>query len=184
MTVWSVVAPIWLDFQMDSSPIPTRTEKHLKPLETQKKEALDRPSFVAEIERLIRDKKLPLDQVANKLHISLTTVRRVCRTLRLGRYAKDATKRGPVSRSSQTPFGWVSEHGVLKKLPAEMRWVKMAMTMRAQGESYHSIARHFQERRVPTKNGGQWHARSIIQILAFNNQPPSVAGAKTKKKRQ
>ena len=104
--------------------------------------------------------------------MSLTTVRRICRTLGLGRYAPGARRNGALSRSSQVPFGWTAKQGVLREAPAEMKWVRTARAMRTKGQSYHAIARHYNERGVPTKNGGRWHAKTIYQILDFNSRMP------------
>jgi len=162
---------------VDTQSCANQNQKSSNKPETKGKEAKSRAFVESEIQRRIGAEKQSLEQVAAALEISLTTVRRVCRTLKLGRYSPDALKKGAASKSSQPPFGWDVEHGVLKKKPAEMRWVKLARAMRAKGESFNSIARHFQGRAVPTKNGGRWHARTVIQILNFNSTHKKPKGS-------
>jgi hypothetical protein len=72
--------------------------------------------------------------------------------------------------SSQVPFGWDVEQGILRENPAEMKWVSKARELRRVGESYRAIARYFEKHQVPTKNGGRWHGKTIIQILEFNSE--------------
>lgn len=96
----------------------------------------------------------------------MTTVRRVCRTLEIGPYAPS----GPgIKRSSaQCPFGWTSQKCRLVKDAAEWRWVERMAALRQAGSSLHEIARHLTDLKVPTKNGGRWFARTVSQILKFN----------------
>ena len=109
------------------------------------------------------------------LGVSLTTVLRVCRTLKIGRYS-DQIPSEMRSNSSQQPYGWKSVNGVLEKEPSEWRCVELMSQLREQGLSLHKIAAELTHRKVPTKNGGRWFAKSISQILKFNeksliNQP-------------
>jgi len=39
---------------------------------------------------------------------------------------------------------------------------------RQSGKSYHWIARHMELLGVKTKNGGKWYAKTISQILKYN----------------
>jgi hypothetical protein len=80
------------------------------------------------------------------------------------------------SNSSQQPYGWKSVNGVLEKELAEWRCIELMFQFRQQGLSLHKIAAELTHRKVPTKNGGRWFAKSISQILKFNekfliNQP-------------
>ncbi|MBI2606461.1 MAG: recombinase family protein [Deltaproteobacteria bacterium] len=173
VTVWSVVEPLWLDFHADIAPPSLPFSYKSKSLESKEKDAISNIELRAKLERLLSRKKRSLEQAAAEVGVSVTTVRRVCRTLGLGRYAPSARRKGVLSRSSQVPFGWVAEHGVLREAPSEMKWVRAARNMRAKRKSYHAIARHFQERGVPTKNGGRWHAKTIYQIFNFNSRTPT-----------
>ena len=42
--------------------------------------------------------------------------------------------------------------------------------LREQGRSLHKIVAELTHRKVPTKNGGRWFAKSISQILKFNEK--------------
>ncbi len=90
----------------------------------------EKGAAIAEIERLFRVEKLPLEAISEKLKVSLTTVRRVCRTLGLGRYGFGEDDRSFIARSSQTPFGWNVEQGILRVNPTEMKWVNKARELR------------------------------------------------------
>lgn len=60
--------------------------------------------------------------------------------------------------------------GVLEKDPTEWSRVEMMFKLRQQGQSLHRIAAELTRQKVPTKNGGQWFAKTISQILKFNEQ--------------
>jgi len=131
------------------------------------------------LESLVRDcivvQKLSFTDTVITLGVSPTTVRRVCRTLKIGRY-NDQIPSELRSNSSQQPYGWKSVNGVLEKDPAEWRCVEMMFKFREEGLSLHKIAAELTHRKIPTKNGGKWFAKSISQILKFNekffnNQP-------------
>jgi hypothetical protein len=74
------------------------------------------------------------------------------------------------SNSSQQPYGWKSVNGVLEKDPAEWRCVEMMFKFREEGLSLHKIAAELTLHKVPRKNGGKWFAKSISQILKFNEK--------------
>jgi hypothetical protein len=133
----------------------------------------------AKLEALVRDcievKKLSFTDTILELGVSLTTVLRVCRTLKIGRYS-DQIPKTLISNSSQQPYGWKSVNGVLEKEPREWQCVELMFKFRKQGLSLHKIAAELTHRKIPTKNGGKWFAKSISQILKFNekflnNQP-------------
>ena len=172
VTAWSVVEPLWLDLDADVAPPPRPSSHKSESLEFKENDAITSLELKAKLKRLLGREKCSLKQAAAEVGVSVTTVRRICRTLGLGRYAPGARRKGALSQSSQVPFGWVSDQGVLREAPAEMKWVRVAREMRAKGESYHAIARHYNELGVPTKNGGRWHAKTIYQILDFNSRMP------------
>ena len=127
----------------------------------------------AKLEALVRDcievKKLSFVETIITLGVSLTTVLRVCRTLKIGRYS-DQISSGMRSNSSQQPYGWKSVNGVLEKEPNEQQCVELMFQLRTQGLGLHKIAAELTHRKIPTKNGGKWFATSISQILKFNEK--------------
>jgi len=127
-----------------------------------------RDELLAEIRRLVEVEKLSIKAVSERCDLALTTVRRVCRTLGVGRYSTNSPSNARPARSSQVPFGWLLENGVLIENPLETKWVKAAWELRQGGQSYRAIANYFQDQGVPSKNGGKWHAKTIWQILEFN----------------
>lgn len=154
VTRWSLVEPLWVDFDVDVTPLRNSSVSGGKSPETKDKYAISNLELRAKIEQLLRSKKLTLEQVASEVGLSAITARRVCRTLGLVRYDCSARRRGVLSRSSQTPFGWLSEQCVLREVPVEMKWVHAAKEMRKRGQGYHAIAHYFQGQGILTKNGG------------------------------
>ena len=130
-----VVAPMWCEALVEL-PLGKYTQgKCSKSVENKEKCRLERHELGVEIERLFREENLSLEGISARVKMSLITVRRVCRTVRLGRYASQLDLTGPVSLSSQVPFGWVVEQGILKENPEEMRWVCEAKKLLASGKS-------------------------------------------------
>ena len=173
MTVWLVVEPLWLDFDAAVTVPRNSSAGKAKSIEFKDNDELTHLELKMKLKQLLEGEKHSLEQAAAEVGISVTTVRRIVRTLELGRYAPESRRKGVLSRSSQVPFGWASEQGMLHEDPAEMKWVRVARDLRAQGQSYHDISRYFHERGVPTKNGGRWHAKTISQILDFNSRMSS-----------
>ena len=175
MTHWNKVEPFFITFRVElftksnSSTITANSSKLKQKMSYSK----------AKLEALVRDcievKKLSFTDTILELGVSLTTVLRVCRTLKIGRYS-DQIPSELRSNSSQQPYGWKSVNGVLEKEPREWQCVELMFKLRDQGLSLHKIAAELTQRKVPTKNGGNWFAKSISQILKFNekflnNQP-------------
>lgn len=164
MTLWSVVEPIWLDFDAEVDRFIVSKDGAIRPADTLGKKAIPRAELSARIRGLIEEKSYSISQLAKELGISVTTVRRVCRTLNLGPYrVLESSKRR--SRSSQLPYGWDVVQGELVESPEEQKWITKMKKMREAGESLHAIARFLNSNAVPTKNGGKWHAKTISQIL-------------------
>jgi hypothetical protein len=166
VSVWSVVEPLTLEFNVE---VPTEIGKpksKAKSLKSKEKPELTRSEAEQEICHLISDQKMDIKQVSARLGVSLTTVRRVCRTRKIGTYSLEG--KGTVSRSSQAPFGWDVIHGRLARNSKEWRWVLEIHGLRSSGTSLHKIADILSAKHVATKNGGRWHARTISQILEFN----------------
>ena len=120
-----------------------------------------------EIQHLIEAEKFNIEQVSKRLGVSLSTVRRVCRTLKIGNYS--VVNGAIVSRSSQPPFGWDVVQGQLKHNPLEWAWVQKIHDLRLSGTSLHKIADYLTTQNVSTKNGGRWFAKTVSQILNYNN---------------
>ncbi|MEO7163041.1 MAG: recombinase family protein [Bdellovibrionia bacterium] len=169
MTQGLIAEPLWLDFEAEITGESDVLFDDVNPLTSKQEVLLPVVDLTAKIEQLLRSEKYSLEQVAQEVGISLTTVRRIGRTLGLGRHSLAAQQAGALfSCSSQTPFGWTVEQGVLREAPEEMKWVHLAKEMRAVGKSFRGIARFFTEKGVPIKNGGRWHGKTVIQILNFN----------------
>lgn len=125
---------------------------------------MTRSNLETQIRQLIEVKKLPFSEVVVRLGVSPTTVRRVCRTLKIGRYSEQVPSK-LISNSSQVPFGWKTTNGVLEKDPNEWKWIEQMHQFRLEKKSFHWIARFMTQKGVKTKNGGQWFAKTISQIL-------------------
>jgi hypothetical protein len=169
VTVWKAVEPISIDFDVTVGGHHNYPKNSSNRAQSQVNPGITRAELEAQIRTLAGVEKRAIGLVATQLGLSGTTVRRMCRTLQIGPYEgkdPDLVK----SRSSQVPFGWSVESGILIQNPAEWPWVLKAHELRKSGLSLHKIAAHFTERRVPTKNGGRWFARTIKQILEFNSR--------------
>ena len=131
------------------------------------------PKSKVELAALIKDafevRKLSFVEVILELGVSPTTVRRICRTLKIGRYS-DEIPSELKSNSSQQPYGWKSVNGILEKEPSEWQCVEIMFHLHEGGLSLHKIAAELTQRGIPTKNGGRWFAKSISQILKFNKR--------------
>ena len=125
---------------------------------------ISKEEFERELRVLIEIKMHSIPTAARLLGQSLTTVRRICRTLGISSYAK-VERGGRKSRSSQVPYGWMSVSGHLYPNRSEVRWIQYMRKLRSEGASYTTIAARLNELRVPTKNGRQWYARTIWKIL-------------------
>ncbi|MCM0607259.1 MAG: recombinase family protein [Xanthomonadaceae bacterium] len=169
MTHWLKVEPIFITFKIElsssfsSSPTPANSLKLNHKIKYSK----------AKLEALVREcievKKLSFVETIIALSVSPTTVRRICRTIKIGRYS-DQIPSGMRSNSSQQPYGWKSVNGILEKEPSEWRCVELMFQLRQDGLSLHKVAAELTHRKVPTKNGGRWFAKSISQILKFNEK--------------
>lgn len=129
---------------------------------------LPREYVIKEISHLAIFEKLEIEAISERLGVSLSTVRRVCRTHKIGNYS--ASQKEIVSRSSQAPFGWDVIQGRLQQNKEEWEWVLEIHRLRNLGTSLHKIADTLTSQKVATKNGGSWFAKTVSQILNFNNQ--------------
>lgn len=167
MTLWSVVEPLTVRFKIDINAedlVPKNPTKHSK---SRRIRLQTRDELRGHIKDLIEGEHLSLEEVSELLGVALTTVRRACRTLKIGPNGIQPT--GSISsRSSQTPFGWTLFYGHLQTNKEEWKWVLKIHFMRQSGYSLHKIAAFLCERNVPTKNGGRWFAKTVSQILEFN----------------
>lgn len=140
---------------------------------------MSRDQVESDIARLITEQKMDIPAVSVRLALSLSTVRRVCRTRKIGNYSVDAT--GLVSRSSQVPFGWDVVQGRLQHNPTEWKWVLEIHRLHLSGTSLNQIAATLTAKDVATKSGGRWFAKTISQILKFNS--PHLSQPKTKRRK-
>ena len=167
MSVWSAVEPIVIDFEMDVPLYSIRKDGTIKPPDTIGIFSIPRAEVESRIRALFNEQNISISQVSKELGVSVTTVRRVCRTCHLGIYAKRMVSESPrlLSRSPQVPYGWNVAQGELIANPEEQKWISKMREMSEAGESLHAIARYLSQEGVPTKNGGKWYAKTVSQIL-------------------
>ena len=130
---------------------------------------ISKQELAVKVKEAFEVKKLSFVDVVIGLGVSPTTIRRICRTLGIGRYS-DQIPSELRSNSSQQPYGWKSANGVLEKESSEWQCVELMFQFRSQGLSLHKIAAELTHRKIPTKNGGRWFAKSVYQILKFNEK--------------
>jgi hypothetical protein len=109
-------------------------------------------------------KKMSFVDTVLYLGVSSTTVRRICRTLKIGRY-RDQIPGEIRANSSQVPFGWNSVNGFWVKNLEEWHRVEMMFKFHEEGRSLNWIAKELTRMEVITKNGGKWYAKTVSQIL-------------------
>ncbi|OQW47624.1 MAG: hypothetical protein A4S09_15030 [Proteobacteria bacterium SG_bin7] len=168
MSVWSVVEPLTLEFNIDIPIEISKSQNQYKASKLKVISTIPRSDVTTEIQRLADSEKMEMNAISAKLGVSLSTVRRVCRTHKIGNYSFQSTK--IVSRSSQVPFGWDVAQGRLQQNPKEWAWVLEIQRLRGSGTSLHKIADFLASQKVATKNGGKWFAKTVSQILKFNRQ--------------
>ncbi len=83
------------------------------------------------------------------LSVSLTTVRRTCRTLKIGRYREQSH----------------GDQGQFLASTLRMEYVEMMLRFLTEGRNLYWIASELSRMRVNTKNGGEWYAKTVSQIL-------------------
>lgn len=169
MTHWLKVEPIFIPFKITISNGSFSGTIAANSSKLKQKTKYSKAKLEALVLECIETQKLSFTETIITLGVSLTTVLRVCRTLKIGRYS-DQIPSELRSNSSQQPYGWKSVNGVLEKDPAEWRCVELMFQFRNQGFSLHKIAAELTHRKIPTKNGGRWFAKSISQILKFNEK--------------
>ncbi len=175
MTHWLKVEPIFIPFKIALNAAFSTSQIASNSLKLNHKIKYSKAKLEALVRECIQIKKLTFVETIITLGVSPTTVRRICRTINIGRYS-DQVPSWMRSNSSQQPYGWKSVNGILEKEPSEWRCVELMFQLRREGLSLHKIAAELTYRKVPTKNGGRWFAKSISQILKFNekfliNQP-------------
>ncbi len=69
-------------------------------------------------------------------------------------------RKGPLPR-----YGMKIENGKLIPHIGEQKIIKKMLTLRNKGLSYEAIATELNKKKIPSKNGGQWHKSTIIEIL-------------------
>ncbi|MBY0315094.1 MAG: recombinase family protein [Bdellovibrionales bacterium] len=167
MSVWSVIEPLAIHFKIDI--IPSKIKLFKTPKGSNAQAFLTKPKaeIVAGIKQLIEWDKCDFTTASQRLGISETTVRRVCRTLKIGNYVTKA-QGAIVSKSSQAPFGWDVVNGQLRPNKKEWKWVLKIHQLRAEGKTLQQIVDILDQKNVHTKNGGRWFRKTISQILNFN----------------
>jgi hypothetical protein len=165
VTIWPKTDPIEIPFEITLRPTHRLRINDPNRPKSKHKIPVSREILMKLVRECIEVKKLSFTDTVIKLGVSPTTVRRVCRTLKIGRY-REQSESDRLSNSSQVPFGWKSVHGFLEKDPIEWRCVEMMKKFREEGKSFHWIAKEMTRLGVKTKNSGRWHAKTVIQILS------------------
>jgi hypothetical protein len=162
-----ITEPIRFPFDL---PVPinigTRKRK-LNSLDNREKVQLGKVEIRDQIKRCIDTENLTLQQTSERVGISVITVRRISRTLKVGPYREiDPTAIRP--KSSQTPYGWSRINGTLEQYPSEWKWVVVMFKLHSEGISLHKTAAHLNALNVTSKNGRSWSAKTISQTLKWN----------------
>lgn len=179
VSVWSVVEPLTVDFKIDVPVENCKPQKRTNYTISKAKAPVSREQVAASITKLVTEQKLDISEISERLNVSLSTVRRVCRTRQIGNYS--ARAEGIVSRSSQVPFGWDTVQGRLQRNSAEWKWVEEIHRLHSSGTSLNKIADTLNSKNVATKRGSRWFAKTVSQTLKFNSQHISQPTNKRRK---
>ncbi len=76
------------------------------------------------------------------------------------------------------PFGYEAVDGLLVESPGEQVLLDFMQAMRRGGMSYARIAACLNAHRIPSKQGGRWHAMSVRSVLETNGR---LSGAEFRK---
>ena len=66
---------------------------------------------------------------------------------------------------SPVPYGYRREGDRLIPVEEELQTIEMMKDFRNLGKSYQWIATYLAEKKIPTKNGGKWHAATVRRMI-------------------
>lgn len=75
-------------------------------------------------------------------------------------------KKSRLEAYSPTPYGYTRKGNVLTPDPEEQRIISKIRRMRRRGKSLRGIAKHLNERGIPSKRDARWHHSTINYILS------------------
>jgi len=159
--------PILVPFEVKVFNTPRLRIKDPNSKDSKKKMSITDQKLAEIVRECIEVRKLSLTETVLVLGVSPTPIRRICRTLKIGRY-REQIPSDIRSKSSQVPYGWNSVNGFLEKNPGEWIHVEQMQQFRLEGRSFHWIAAEMARLGVKTKNRGKWFANTVSQILRFN----------------
>ena len=76
-----------------------------------------------------------------------------------------AKKRAKGERVGHAPFGLTYRNKKLVPVRKEQETVNLIQEKRNDGMSYHKIAKHLNERKIPSKRGGVWYAETVKTVF-------------------
>lgn len=166
MTQGWEIEPPHVPFEIEIKPLPRAPRKSPKTGKIIRKTPVLPLPNRDQIRVLIEGENLTILHAAKRLGTSCTTLRKLCRTHKIGFYSEKPE--GLVPTSSQVPFGWKVKCGRWVVYFQEWKWVEKIFEMRNLGMSFHKIAYELSEKKVQTKNGGVWSAKTVSQVIVFN----------------
>lgn len=169
VTSFTNTEPVIIEFSIEIKPTPKLRINDPNSLRSKNKIPTTRQKLEELVRECIDVKKMSFVDTVLYLGVSSSTIRRICRTLKIGRYS-NPWYLGPRLNSSQVPFGWNSVHGFLEKNIEEWGIVEKMFFLRVEGKSLNWIAAEMTRLEIKTKNGGKWYAKTISQILKFNEK--------------
>lgn len=167
VTDWLNVEPITSSFEVTILPQNKAAQNSSKYTDLKDMNTIPQEQLVSALKVHFEVEKRSLSEAVLILHVSPTTVRRLCRTFKIGKFS-DQIPPELKANSSQVPYGWNSINGILEKDLEQWGNVEWIFKERTQGSSLHKIAREMNFKRIKTKNKGRWFAKTISQVLKFN----------------
>ena len=114
------------------------------------------------IERLYCNNHLSIREIARKLNVSHSSVFAAIKRYGSLQQVKDRKRKG------QIPFGFEYINYQLLKKKDEQEVIRMIRQLKENGLSLREIADKLNNKLIPTKNNGIWHANTIRKILLRN----------------
>ncbi len=104
---------------------------------------------------------LSMREIARQLNVSHSTIIETFKRLGIQKNSSNNNTKIP----GQIPFGYSYKNGKLEKNEKEQEVIGTIKQLKSNGLSLRGIARELNQKLIPTKNNGIWHANTVSKIL-------------------
>ncbi|MHA1305292.1 MAG: recombinase family protein [Candidatus Heimdallarchaeaceae archaeon] len=106
-------------------------------------------------------KDLSMREIARQLNVGHSTIIEAFKRLGIQKNSSNNNTQIP----GQIPFGYSYKNGKLEKNEKEQEVIGTIKQLKSNGLSLRGIARELNQKLIPTKNNGIWHANTLSKIL-------------------